>query len=47
MKSSVPPNAPVSLSPASRSDKAFLVILSMIEWHATDVSQHGVDSCAG
>jgi len=42
MKSSVPPNALVALSPASRGDKRYSVILSMIERHATDVSQHGV-----
>jgi len=41
MKSSVPPNAPVALSPASRGDKGCSVILSMIKRHATCVSQHG------
>jgi hypothetical protein len=42
MKFSVPPNAPVALCPASRGDKGSSVILSMVELHVTDISQHGV-----
>jgi hypothetical protein len=40
MKSSVPPNAPVTLLRAVL--RGCPVILSMTERHATDVSQHGV-----